>query len=207
MLLVQRIWNWCRRFRHRCGYGVHSPSDFFLITSVVYEALPYYAYEELRRTSGSKALPHYREKVNRLLFRLVNFYRPGLLMEVGTGNGDSFRYMQAARPSMKSIGIKGMDKEETFQQLNEVLEQEKSLDFLHIGFTPYYKEIFENAFPYLHGTSCVVVGDIYASEERKKWWKKLIGDERVRISFDLYDIGILLFEEKRFKQNYIVNFF
>lgn len=37
MFFLHRIWNWCSRFRHRCGYGVHSPSDFFLITSVVYE--------------------------------------------------------------------------------------------------------------------------------------------------------------------------
>ena len=37
MFFLHRIWNWCSRFRHRCGYGVHSPSDFFLITSVVYK--------------------------------------------------------------------------------------------------------------------------------------------------------------------------
>ena len=29
MFFLHRIWNWCSRFRHRCGYGVHSPSDFF----------------------------------------------------------------------------------------------------------------------------------------------------------------------------------
>ena len=32
MFFLHRIWNWCSRFRHRCGYGVHSPSDFFLIS-------------------------------------------------------------------------------------------------------------------------------------------------------------------------------
>ena len=85
MLLAQRIWNWCRRFRYRCGYGVHSPSDFFLITSVVYEDLPYYAYERLKMSSPSKSLPHYREKVNKLLFRLVNYFRPMSLIEVGEG--------------------------------------------------------------------------------------------------------------------------
>ena len=63
------------------------------------------------------------------------------------------------------------------------------------------------AFPYLHVQSCVVVGNIYASKEQKAWWNQLLTDERVRISFDLYDIGLLLFEEKRFKQNYKVNFF
>ena len=208
MLLARRIWNWCRRFRHRRGYGVHSPSDFFLITSVMYERLPYYAYDRLKMSSSTKSLPHYREKVNRLLFRLVNYFRTDTLVEVGTGNGDAIRYMKDARTSMTSVSIKGEDREETLHSLKKELEKLGKLDFLHIAFTPYYKEVFEVAFPYLHEASCVVVGDIYASEERKLWWKELTGnDERVRISFDLYDIGLLLFEEKRFKQNYIVNFF
>ena len=63
------------------------------------------------------------------------------------------------------------------------------------------------AYPYLHAQSCVVVGNIHENKERKEWWNQLLIDERVRISFDLYDIGLVLFEEKRFKQNYKVNFF
>ena len=207
MLLVRRIWNWCRRFRHRCGYGVHSPSDFFLITSVIYEELPYYAYDRLKCAPLSKVLPHYRERVNKLLFRLVVHYRPKTLLEVGAGNGDAFRYMQEARLTMKSASLKGTDKDETLRDVAMELQSVKKLDFLHIGFTPYYKEVFEMAFPYLGEESCVVVGDIHATKEREAWWKELAQDERVRISFDLYDIGLLLFEAKRFKQNYIVNFF
>lgn len=207
MLLAQRIWNWCRRFRYRCGYGVHSPSDFFLITSVMYESLPYYAYERLKTSSGTKSLPHYREKVNKLLFRLVNHFRPASLIEIGEGNGDAIRYMKEARTSMTSISLKGLDREDTLRQLKEAWKKQGKIDFLHIAFTPYYIEVFEEAYPYLHDESCVVIGDIYASPEKEQWWKQLIADERVRISFDLYDIGLLLFEKKRFKQNYIVNFF
>ena len=207
MLLARRIWNWCRRFRHRCGYGVHSPSDFFLITSVMYEDRPYYAYGSLKASSASKSLPHYRERINKLLFRLVNYFRPTSLIEVGEGNGDALRYMRCARSSMTSVGLGGVEKEETLCRLKNELERMKRVDFLHIAFTPYYKEVFELAFPYLSSSSCIVIGDIYSSKERKTWWKQLIADERIRISFDLYDIGLLLLEEKRFKQNYIVNFF
>lgn len=207
MLLARRIWNWCRRFRHRCGYGVHSPSDFFLITSVMYERLPYYAYDRLKMASSTSSLPHYREKVNKLLFRLVNYFRPMTLLEVGKGNGDAFRYLCAPRSSMVSVGLEGKDKEETLRQLDAELKRMEKLDFVHIAFTPYYIEVLERIFPYLHDESCVVIGDIYESKEREAWWKELTNDERVRVSFDLYDIGLLLFEKKRFKQHYIVNFF
>ena len=36
---------WLSRFRYRCGYGVHSPFAFSLITDVIYEKMPYYAYD------------------------------------------------------------------------------------------------------------------------------------------------------------------
>ena len=207
MLLARRIWNWCRRFRYRCGYGVHSPSDFFLITSVMYESLPYYAYKPLKAASSMKSLPHYRERINKLLFRLVNYFRPASLVDVGQGNGDALRYMREARPSMAVVALEGLDKDDTLLRLKKELTKIGKVDFLHIGFTPYYKEVFEVAFPYLHEGSCVVMGDIYTSAEREAWWKERTTDERVVITFDLYDIGLMLFEGKRFKQNYKVNFF
>ena len=88
MFFLCRLWIWCKRFRHRCGYGVHSPSDFFLITSIIYERSPYYAYRTLKKRGFSNYLPPYRRKVNRLLFRLVNYFRPKSLIEVGIGNGE-----------------------------------------------------------------------------------------------------------------------
>ena len=42
-------------------------------------------------------LPHYREKTDRLLFRLVNHLQPRNMLEVGTGSGLSARYMSEAK--------------------------------------------------------------------------------------------------------------
>lgn len=47
LLALKRPFIWLYRFRHRCGYGVHSPFAFNLITHVIYESTPYYKYEEL----------------------------------------------------------------------------------------------------------------------------------------------------------------
>ena len=133
MFFLHRIWNWCSRFRHRCGYGVHSPSDFFLITSVVYEKYHYYAYRVLKERGFPAYLPHYRRKVNRLLFRLVNYFRPKSLIEVGIGNGASIGYMRAACHTMDSVTLKGRDWTKTSRQLEEKLSEVHTLDCLHIG--------------------------------------------------------------------------
>lgn len=203
---LHRLWIWCKRFRHRCGYGVHSPADFFLITSVIYETHPYYAYRLLEQRRFTRFLPHYRKKVNRLLFRLVNHLQPSTLLEVGIGNGASIGYMRAACRSMESFTIKGRDREKTLQQLDDRLKQVGTLDCLHIAYTPYYKEVFERALSHVGPHSCFIVGGIHREKARNEWWKQVVTNEEVGITFDLYDIGLVFFDKARYKQHYIVNF-
>ena len=40
----------------------------------------------------------------------------------------------------------------------------------------------------------------------KALWKKWQADERVGITFDLYDVGLLFFDKTKIKQQYIINF-
>ena len=204
MAFFRRLWNWCKRFRYRCGYGVHSPSDFFLITSVVYESLPYYAYRELESSSPSVNSSFYRRKVNRLLIRLVNYLKPAFLVNVVGEDDLALRYMKTASTSMKTVDVHGQDMKKTLQAVENI---KSNVDMLHVGDTPFYSEVVEKMIPHMNTDACMIVGGIHASEEKKNWWKQLKNDERVRITFDLYDIGIILFDPKRYKQDYIVNFF
>ena len=40
----------------------------------------------------------------------------------------------------------------------------------------------------------------------KDFWREIVNSEQARITFDLYYCGIVLFDRKRHKENYIVNF-
>jgi hypothetical protein len=40
----------------------------------------------------------------------------------------------------------------------------------------------------------------------RSFWKEVKADERAVVTFDLYYCGIVLFDKKRQKQNYIINF-
>ena len=70
---------WLARFRHRKGYGVHSPFAFRFITDVIYECQAYYAYKEL-----DKALPfskRFRQRKGlHLLLRLANHLQPETIL-------------------------------------------------------------------------------------------------------------------------------
>ena len=46
---LRRFSQWLSRWRHRRGYGVHSPWAFSWITQVIYNDMAYYAYADLQR--------------------------------------------------------------------------------------------------------------------------------------------------------------
>jgi len=43
-------------------------------------------------------------------------------------------------------------------------------------------------------------------QKQRSQWKKVIENQHITISYDLYYCGILLFDSKRSKQNYKINF-
>ena len=53
--------------------------------------------------------------------------------------------------------------------------------------------------------SLLVVEDIHYSHEALRAWRRIQGDHRSGVSFDLYDCGIVFFDRKKYKQHYCVN--
>jgi hypothetical protein len=49
----------------------------------------------------------------------------------------------------------------------------------------------------------VVIDGIHRNKDN---WQKVVSDERTVVTFDLYYCGIVFFDKKRHKQNYIINF-
>lgn len=62
---------------------------------------------------------------------------------------------------------------------------------------------WEDLFLQCNNRSVVVVDEIWRSPST---WKQLLQRPEVRVSFDLYYCGILLFDPSRSKHHYIVNF-
>lgn len=74
-----------RKLKHRKGFGVHSPFAYAIITEVIEEKLPYYAYRRMLRTFDKQApFPH---KVACLLLRLANRFKCRRVLEIGNDGG------------------------------------------------------------------------------------------------------------------------
>ena len=87
LLSIKRPFIWLSRFRYRCGYGVHSPFAFSLITDVIYEYTPYYAYhalqEEQRKKVRECGWSKSRGKINRHCYRSGTAFDGFTLFAVG----------------------------------------------------------------------------------------------------------------------------
>lgn len=206
-LALKRPFIWLRRFRHRCGYGVHSPFAFELITQVIYQRTPYYKYTELAETEKKESREKGRawthaesRKVRRLLFRLVNRVQPALIVDAGTPSAASL-YLKAA--CLKADYTFAPDLTELF------LERGVTVDFLYLHdyrHPEFMQEAFWQCAARSSSQSLFVVQGIRYTREMRKLWTQMQQDERVGISFDLYDLGLLFFDKSKQKQHYVVNY-
>ena len=176
---------WLRRFRHRRGYGVHSPFAFGFITGVVYERTPYYAYAELVALHPWwMRLPGFRPIARcRLLFRLANFAEARTVSLVGSLALER-EYVCAAVPSAAVIdGVADF----------VLVAAERIADAVALAAA-------------MSARGMLVVEGIHQSDFTRAIWKKVEADPNTGVTFDLYDYGIAFFDHSLTKQHYVVNF-
>lgn len=201
MNALKKTWIWLCRFRKRKGYGVHSPFAYSFIRTIINEKGDYYGYSDLKplRKNVRSLAPL---KVDKLLFRMANFFQPAVAIKMGAGGVLSLKYIQAGCKRAKCVELS----ETAAWDRIEELQGNASSVMLYIGETERFREIFEAALPFLSPQSVVVVDFPYESDEKLTWWYSLENDERVGLTFDLYELGIVLFDDAYSKQHYKVNF-
>lgn len=185
-LPLGRAGRWLVRFRKRRGYGIHSPFAFAWVTGVVYESAAYYAYEALAALKAADDEP--RDKDLKLLFRVANASEADVAAAVGAGRV-TMAYLKAARQRAKWL-----------ERPSEGRERPTLL---------IYMRAWENAAPLDAAAegAVIVVAGIHATRERREAWRRLVADERVRVSMDLYRFGILFTEARLNKEDYIINYY
>lgn len=205
-LTLKRPFVWLARVRYRCGYGVHSPFAFELITGLIYERTPYYAYRQLadeqkkQTSTRGKGWNCESKKSNRLLFRLVNRRQPRTIVDAGVLSASSL-YLQSGKTEAEYVFA---------SELSELfLEAGTPVDFLylhHYRNPAFVEDVFRVCAARTTPESVFVVYGIRYSRPMRALWKRLQADDRVGVTFDLYDLGILFFDRSKIKQHYTVNF-
>ncbi len=227
---------------------MHSPFVFDLITSVLNDNRHYYVYDEVEslrlallknqrvlevedfgagstqiatssRTIASIAqMAAKSPKLGQLLFRLVAYYQPSRILELGTSLGLSTLYLAAGRRHARVLTVEGSDAvaavaKENFERLSagnvysrignfdivlpQLLQEEGSFDFVFIDGN-HRKEPTWNYFLQLKARipekAILIFDDIHWSAEMEEVWEMIKKDPSVMLSVDLFFIGIIFFD-------------
>ena len=231
--------------RHRKGRGIHSPYAYTLVADVSCDRSFYKEYDlftqlrdqlkntdleievenygspskkfkkGLRKVSELAKISSIDEKHGKLLFRLVKFYKPKFILELGTSIGLATTYLSKGYPKAKIVTIEGNGslcsfahklflennlrnieiKQGLFDDLlPEVLSEFTNHCLIFIdgnhSYEPtlhYFNSICNNF------EECMIVfDDINWSSEMRLAWKEIYNHPVAHVSIDLYFMGIVI---------------
>lgn len=184
--------------------------------------------QELVTIAGLARHHSVSKRYGRLLYRMAAAFKPGIILELGTCLGISTAYMAAACPQGRVITIEGCPEtaaraQQTFQRLglrnvmavngifNDVLPSLlPQLDRLDMVFVDghHVKDAVLNYFklitPLCHNDTVLIMDDIHWSQGMEEAWAEVIADERVRVSADLFQFGVLFFKKELSRQHFVL---
>ena len=177
-------------------------------------------------TRVSAKLPKYAQ----LLFRLVNYYQPQTVLEIGTSLGLTTAYLASARTKSSIFTLEGCPNiaaqaKKNFAILNfkninlltgnldetlpTILAQINTIDFVYIDGNHRYEptmRYFTACLEKHTANSIFVLDDIYWSEEMEKAWKEICQHPAVSLSIDLFQVGLIFFRQHQSKQHFTLWF-
>jgi predicted O-methyltransferase YrrM len=243
------------------GHGIHSPFVFDFVTKVLNDKDTPGCFNQIETVrkklknsgqiievedfgAGSAVLEKRRRKISgiartslkqkkysQLLYRIVHYYKPPTILELGTSLGITSAYLATANPLGKVITCEGAENiaaiaKENFKQLGlnkielitgnfdetlpSLLPQLQKIDFAFIDGN--HRKIptlnyFQQILDYSHDTTLLVFDDIHWSEEMESAWETIMNNPKVTLTMDLFFIGIVCINNNiKVKQHFTIRF-
>lgn len=244
------------------GHGIHSPFVFDLVVKVLNDKTGYTAYKEveLQRSlllgnetiitvedfgaGSTKGLTKQRvvqqiastslkpKKYAQLLYRLVNYFQPEQILELGTSLGITTAYLAKAKPTATVTTMEGSATiaEIAKQQFREL--QLNNINIITGNFDETLQSVIDNAaqsfnFVFIDGNhrkeptlryfeqllakadhdTVFVFDDIHWSKEMEEAWEIIKQHEAVTLTIDLFFIGLVfLRKEQKEREHFVIRY-
>lgn len=205
--------NTIQRIRHSKGFGVHSPFAFNFITNVIYSKHWYYAFIDLDYILNANNIDLHFKKLHHLSYRLIQYFKPKSVLEIGSDIGINTLYI-CHSPEVELCDCIEKDDESISLAKKMLKEIDRSANFYGtIDTTRRYDSIFVNLYnesidieTLFEMSNLNAFWVVYGIKSRssKRFWKSIVGDSRVSVTFDMNGIGIAILNKYYKKQNYLI---
>jgi predicted O-methyltransferase YrrM len=239
--------------RNTRGFGVHSPFLFQFTRYVLCEKHSFYVFhsiENLRvellkndsvvldvkdfgtgddRSEAVSTIAKHSlgaAKYGQLLFRMVHYFKPQNVLELGTSLGITTSYLASSSSEINCVSLEGCPQiakvaKENFRKLGlenielivgnidstlvDVLSKTSKLDFVFMDANHKSQAIlnyFELCLTKVHADSIIVIDDINWSDDMRMAWEVVKKHPRVKSTIDLFQLGIVFFNPDLYKKHY-----
>ena len=239
-------------------HGVHSPFVFALITKCFYDKKKYPEYAILKNYrksllknnntievidfgAGSKIFKSTTRAIHKiaanagiskkraeLLFRIINYFQPSAILEIGTSLGLATSALSIGNPNAEITTLEGCP-----NTLAIALKQFEKFDLVNINpiqteFTSYLQNkqlttenrqliyfdgnhskqatlaYFELLLPTITNESVWIFDDIHWSDEMEEVWEFIINHPKVTVTMDTFQWGIVFFRQEQKKEHFVI---
>jgi predicted O-methyltransferase YrrM len=243
------------------GHGIHSPFVFDFVKNVLNDKQNYSAYQSIEKirkqlladqvvievedfgagssiiktnkrvVSAIAASSLKQKKYAQLLYRMVKYYKPATVLELGTSFGITTAYLASANAASKVFTCEGaaaiasiaqqnlealqlsnvqLTEGDFAQTLSQLLSNLSEINFAFIDGNHrkeptlnYFKQMLNLSVP----STILVFDDIHWSAEMEEAWDFIKQHPAVTLTIDLFFIGIVFFNpDINHKQHFIIRF-
>ena len=239
-------------------HGVHSPFVFSLLTNCFYDKKKYPEYGILKNYrnslllnkntiqvtdfgAGSRVFKSNKRQISKiaatagisskraeLLFRIVNYFQPENILEIGTSLGLATSALSLGNKDSKIITLEGCPN--TINQCQWQLQKFNinNVDCVNTEFSSHLKtynlqpttynliyfdgnhskkatlEYFELLLPTLTNDAVWIFDDIHWSKDMEEAWEIIKNHSKVKVTIDTFQWGIVFFRKEQEKEHFVI---
>ena len=246
------IWN------SKNEHGVHSPFVYDLVSQCFYDKKKYPEYKILKEDrksllqnknfiqvtdfgAGSKIFKNNTRQIAKiaktagiskkraeLLFRIVQYFQPENMLEIGTSLGLATISLSLGNPKSKIVTLEGCPNTLAISKNQFQLQNLKNIEFINTEFSNYLKsenlksdiynliffdgnhskkatlEYFELLLSTVTNDSVWIFDDIHWSQEMEEAWEVIKKHSLVKVTIDTFQWGIVFFRSEQEKEHFVI---
>ena len=183
-----------------------------------------------RKVSEIARYSSVRKKYGKLLFNLTAYYKPKTILELGSSLGISTSYLALGNPDARVVSIEGCPETAKIAQetvlltgannvtiVNGPFEEVLPLSFFDLRTLQFVffdgnhtKEAtlnyFEQCLHFISNDTIFVFDDIHWSEGMEEAWEIIKKNNKVTLTVDVFQFGIVYFNNELSKQDFVVRY-